>query len=360
MQNTIELILENYVHSSQNESFTQNPTQHLLTRALRKQIEETASINTQQYYVKGSAGQANWAAIPWAAVFDREITTTATKGFGIVYLFCKDMSGVYLSINQGYDFYYKKYRTAAALDKIKLIGSHLRNKLRSDSTNFPLEEIDLKISSNDDLGVGYEAENIIAKYYPGNSIPPNNVLVSDLRELMGIFSEMKAFIPKKDDDLSSWVEHISTIATTGIEEDDGEFQPTIQTETPQEFVDEPVERPSQSSSSSSSTYRRNPQKAANALWNADYKCEYDPTHKTFTSKSSGNSFVEAHHLIPMSEQTNYEKSLDVEANIVALCPNCHRKVHLATDEEAQEINNFLLNARHDRLVQVGLRSNGNN
>ncbi|MCK9482314.1 MAG: HNH endonuclease, partial [Bacteroidia bacterium] len=80
----------------------------------------------------------------------------------------------------------------------------------------------------------------------------------------------------------------------------------------------------------------------------------------FTSKSSGNSFVEAHHLIPMSEQTNYEKSLDVEANIVALCPNCHRKVHLATDEEAQEINNFLLNARHDRLVQVGLRSNGNN
>ena len=39
--------------------------------------------------------------IPWVCIFDRKITTTATKGIYIVYLLSKDGNSLYLSFNQG-------------------------------------------------------------------------------------------------------------------------------------------------------------------------------------------------------------------------------------------------------------------
>ena len=37
--------------------------------------------------VEGSAGAGNWAAVPWISVFDPAITTSATRGYYLVYLF---------------------------------------------------------------------------------------------------------------------------------------------------------------------------------------------------------------------------------------------------------------------------------
>jgi 5-methylcytosine-specific restriction protein A len=36
--------------------------------------------------VEGSPGQGNWAAVPWISVFDPAITTSATRGYYVVYL----------------------------------------------------------------------------------------------------------------------------------------------------------------------------------------------------------------------------------------------------------------------------------
>src|SRR5262249_52580282 len=38
-------------------------------------------------FVEGSAGAGNWAAVPWISVFDPAITTSATRGYYVVYLF---------------------------------------------------------------------------------------------------------------------------------------------------------------------------------------------------------------------------------------------------------------------------------
>jgi 5-methylcytosine-specific restriction enzyme A len=37
--------------------------------------------------VEGSPGQGNWAAVPWISIFDPAITTSATRGYYVVYLF---------------------------------------------------------------------------------------------------------------------------------------------------------------------------------------------------------------------------------------------------------------------------------
>ena len=51
--------------------------------------------------VEGSPGQGNWAAVPWVSVFDPAITTSATRGYYVVYLFHANEPVVHLSLNQG-------------------------------------------------------------------------------------------------------------------------------------------------------------------------------------------------------------------------------------------------------------------
>jgi hypothetical protein len=51
--------------------------------------------------VEGSAGAGNWAAVPWISIFDPAITTSATDGYYVVYLFHVNKPVVHLSLNQG-------------------------------------------------------------------------------------------------------------------------------------------------------------------------------------------------------------------------------------------------------------------
>lgn len=102
-------------------------------------------------------------------------------------------------------------------------------------------------------------------------------------------------------------------------------------------------------------YQRDPAVAAEALRLANFKCEIDATHQTFTSKVKDKPYVEAHHLIPFGNQGNYPFSLDVTANIVALCPNCHRRLHHGKiADKANEIES-LLSKRKVRLEEKELK-----
>lgn len=86
-------------------------------------------------------------------------------------------------------------------------------------------------------------------------------------------------------------------------------------------------RPKRINSPSNLLWGRNPSIAKIALEEASYMCELDDSHQTFISKVTGKNFVEAHHLIPMEQQDNFDVSLDVPENILSLCPNCHRLFH---------------------------------
>ncbi len=67
--------------------------------------------------------------------------------------------------------------------------------------------------------------------------------------------------------------------------------------------------------------------------NAGYKCELDSSHETFISESTRKPYMEGHHAVPMSMQDDFSVSLDVYANIICLCPLCHRKIHYGLKTE---------------------------
>ncbi len=101
-------------------------------------------------------------------------------------------------------------------------------------------------------------------------------------------------------------------------------------------------------------YPRSPLNALTALKNANYKCEINIKHNTFISKVSKENYVEAHHLIPLSFYQEFDISLDVPSNIISLCPNCHRMVHLGNSNEINKILTFLYEKRADRLKRAGI------
>lgn len=100
------------------------------------------------------------------------------------------------------------------------------------------------------------------------------------------------------------------------------------------------------------TYSRDPRISARALTMADYMCEFDPTHTTFTRKVDGLPYTEPHHLVPMGFSSIFDVSLDIEENIVSLCSNCHNHLHYGKD--IQQILEKIYHKRKELLKSVGI------
>lgn len=88
---------------------------------------------------------------------------------------------------------------------------------------------------------------------------------------------------------------------------------------------------------------------------SNYECEIDITHQTFEAKRTGKQYMEGHHLIPMKKQTMFESSLDVYANIVCLCPVCHRLLHYGVDVNKKNLLSIMYVTRTERLANSGIR-----
>lgn len=114
--------------------------------------------------------------------------------------------------------------------------------------------------------------------------------------------------------------------------DEIQFQTQVQAAEAQDFPSGPIQKPS-TNTVNGRIWKRDPRVAKNALVKADYSCILDSNHKTFTSRATSENYVEAHHLVPMGLQGQFDVSLDVPGNVVALCPNCHRLLHQGEKSE---------------------------
>ena len=86
-----------------------------------------------------------------------------------------------------------------------------------------------------------------------------------------------------------------------------------------------------------------------------YKCEVNSKHKTFTAKSTGMPYMEGHHAVPMKYQDRFKNSLDIYANIVCLCPICHRLLHYGIEAEKKCVVDKIYFDRADRLAASGIK-----
>lgn len=363
MQNLINEILANY-KKSKTENFKNNPMGQIFRNTFPKKIENLLSLDQSTYKISGSIGQGQWAEIPWVSIFFNSITSTATNGYYIVYLFKSDMSGVYLSLNQGWTYFKNKYGTKKGKEKIKETSKIIRNKLYPLPSKFDLPEINL--SASRPLGKGYESGHICGCYYDKSNIPTTEILINDLEELLKEYEKVKTLISNRTtDEFNDFILLNSDNMFLDTYDEDTKFtltaQEIISTSSKsnklnfKEIIDKPITVPNPIiKSDKSKQWPRNANIAANSLIHSGYKCSFNPNHISFTSNKTNKPYMEPHHLIPISQQSKFDFSLDVEANIVSLCSNCHNCIHYGIQEEKLIILKKLFIERKDRLHECGI------
>jgi 5-methylcytosine-specific restriction protein A len=182
------------------------------------------------------------------------------------------------------------------------------------------------------------------------SFPVTNIFqVESIAELDAIkaFLESNAEFQQKD----STGHHMYSVAFKHFYrfacEDNGFFGSNIST------MDIVIAKP-KTVTTSSTQWRRNQIIITQAIEGAGYQCEHDPSHMTFIAKSTGQAYMEGHHLIPMKYQSEFECGIDVYANVVCLCPTCHRLLHFGRDSERGYAAEQLFDLRNERLIRSGI------
>lgn len=113
------------------------------------------------------------------------------------------------------------------------------------------------------------------------------------------------------------------------------------------YEDDDNELPIRTTISTRETIIRRKASMIIALDRANYNCEVDKKHPSFIRKSNLKNYTEAHHLIPLEFQCEFNHSLDIPDNIVSLCSNCHNQLHYGINKE--EILKKLYEERKEKL-----------
>lgn len=344
--------------------FNRVPSDNITTAllAIRKEIPAAfkrfiseAGFNPNNFLVYGSVGQNNFrpAAVPWVAICKKTVTTSATNGYYVVALFAEDMSSVTLSLNQAYTAFKVRYgNRRVANKKLEDCARAALTKI-SFRTDFTLGPIDLH--SHGHLALGYQAGSILAKTYQAGQTPPESVIQSDVEALLRAYLDLAEKYPKSlvdldvgisDEDFQEAVESFAVKTADAKGEEDAKSA-TVGPQPP----------PKLGESRGKSKYVRSPRIPGRALAMAKHTCalatKEDP-HLSFVSKKTKENYVEAHHIVPFSCQDHFPYSLDVEENIVVLCPNCHRKLHHGTAIEKNGHLERLLGERQKALNVRGI------
>ncbi len=137
------------------------------------------------------------------------------------------------------------------------------------------------------------------------------------------------------------------------ESDNAKYQENARRDKPREDNEGPLQ-PEYTTAAGHKKVKLDPAKGAQRLKLASYKCEFDPTHLTFKTPS-GHPFMELHHLVPLQEQPQFRNSLDRVANILCLCPNCHRWLHHGTFNKkmSKKLQDIFKKRRQD-MQQAGI------
>jgi predicted HNH restriction endonuclease len=74
-------------------------------------------------------------------------------------------------------------------------------------------------------------------------------------------------------------------------------------------------------------FQRNPDVIAEVLLRADGNCEHCGQSAPFCRATDGTPYLEVHHIVPLAQDGE-----DTVINTLALCPNCHRKMHYGANK----------------------------
>lgn len=286
MERILREPLENYLEEKKS-PFGGNKLANKLRNDLPNLL--TKLLDTNRYKVIGSPGKGNWTDTPWIAILDLLVTDTPQSGYYPVFLFKADMTGVYLSINQGVTKIEEDYKKSA-VDILKLRANDFRAKI--DISVKDLTKIGLE-SKNKNAKL-YEAGNIIARFYPANDLPNSEKLKTDIRYYLSLYEELTFNNTQVD----------SAQGLTAIERKQYRLHYRIE---------------------------RNSGISKKVKEHKGYICEACDFDFSKKYRNLGHQFIEAHHLTPISNLEIGKFEININRDFAVLCSNCHSMIHRLDD-----------------------------
>lgn len=250
-------------------------------------------IDDKSFMVKGSTGQGRWADCPWIAILNLLITDTPEDGYYLVFLFKSDMSGVYLSLNQGTTQVKLKAKKnkSNAKEILQKRAKYFRSKL---NLNYNILKTEIHLNSKLSLAKSYEHGNIVAKYYDKNYLFTDDQLKSDINEFLQYYKQLIS--------LDTCLIYSQSII---------------------DFENKKIRKHLIVERNSSLTKKVKKRKG--------YKCEVCGFDFYEKYGNIGKNFIEAHHLIPISTLDVGKYQVDLDKDFAVLCSNCHSMIHKLED-----------------------------
>jgi len=174
-----------------------HPVHELVVKNIPFQLANWAK-NEDKYKTQGSDGQGNIATAPWFAVFNRDITESATKEYYLVYLISEDLERLVLEIGFGATQFEKRFGTGKnffhaidnAVISMRSNSSHLLEK-SLDSTRSRTNSLPVKLDRSGDFRLrAYEHCAIYSLTYSINDLPDDTSLEIDFREYLRLYDSM--------------------------------------------------------------------------------------------------------------------------------------------------------------------------
>ncbi|PRD10970.1 restriction endonuclease [Bacillus sp. MYb56] len=179
------LTVMNEYLQARTERFAGHKMGSVVRHEMTTEITRLPFIDHNQYVVTGSVGQGNWAAVPWLAIMNKDITTSTQRGYYIVYLFSEDMERLYLTLAQGV--------TETTKEEMQKIKEEIREQIHMSQKVKKDDEIFLGTSPK---AKGYSNSTAAYIAYDVNKMPSETELVEDLEEILRYY---EGFIAYKED-----------------------------------------------------------------------------------------------------------------------------------------------------------------
>lgn len=295
-----ELLLEILLHykEAKTQAFAKNKFIDKIKKESIRVFDDVVSEYGDRYKIKASLGSGRWSECPWIAILDKLVTSSAQRGYYIVFLFSKDMNCVYLSLNQGVTDIINNYKRKNPETILSRRAADIRDQLilKENVANYITSELVLQSSLwRPKL---YNKGNILAKCYSKDKLPNEDILLKDLRLFIDYYQQI--IISDSSEDLNDAILDCNSLEERKIRRLHARFD-------------------------------RQGNIAKKVKQRKKYKCEV--CGLTFTDKYGdiGKNYIEAHHLIPFNKLKEGVTKLDIDNDFAVLCSNCHRMIHKLND-----------------------------
>jgi 5-methylcytosine-specific restriction enzyme A len=305
LRETLQRILTNYLQAK-----TAPLKGHPLAHFFRGEAETTVLAAMGELgaglVVEGSPGQGNWATVPWISVFDPAVTTSATHGYYVVYLFHASEPVVHLSVNQGTTTVREEFG-ARAREILKDRADLMRKRVAEFAAALPIHAIELG-TTNGLLPGDYVAAHAFGASYALDALPEEATLHADLQMAVRAYRALtyRGGIDADVETQLDLVEEFSISKSMSV------------VEIRKYAYHRKIER--------NRTASRQAKKFHGTRCQA---CALDFVERYGVI---GKGFIEAHHLKAISTlEEGATAQYNIAADFAVLCANCHRMIHRSAD-----------------------------